>query len=407
MKLRRNWAVEEFVANFQTARKDILSFAQDAAQKAQDEIAGEIRQVKRRKPNGTRDAVNGTSSARRSTRSQTKLLASQASASQQSPVSTQNEIADSDEGSVYDDEASTSRHFDGPSDPEPNDGLVACPSCTRRLKETQINSHLDKCLAGEVPASSPPATNKPSSQSPRPPHVVSGTIAYSQTKPSTSNRLPTLNYSLFNDNAMRKKLKELGIPNTGSKQLMIKRHMEWLNLWNANCDSLNPGSKLQLLKDLTTWERTLGRQVEKGQQATGVMVKDFDRDRYAQKQKNDFDDLIARARQSRAARKPEDDGGAGQAETEDGTRVMPVEVDGLPETGSEHRPAEAHHLSAPAPYEEVETDRGDVQIPTTLTRPELTSPSLGWTSHAPIDLSGSSHQPPPSSQRSVSHDITA
>ena len=88
---------------------------------------------------------------------------------------------------------------------------------------------------------------------------------------------------------------------------MRKRHLEWLNLWNANCDSLNPVGKVQLLKDLATWERTLGRQVEKGQQGpNGVMVKDFDRDRYVKKQRNEFDDLIAKARQSKAVKKTED-----------------------------------------------------------------------------------------------------
>jgi E3 ubiquitin-protein ligase RAD18 len=170
------------------------------------------------------------------------------------------------------------------------------------MKEASINAHLDKCLAGEVPSSPPPSTTNQPSQSPHPPHVVSGTIAYTQTKPSTTSRLPTLNYSLFNETALRKRLKDLGIPNTGSKELMKKRHMEWLNLWNANSDSLHPVSKLQLLKDLNTWERTLGRQVETGQQAKGVMVKDFDREGYVEKQKTNFDDLIRRARESRVAK---------------------------------------------------------------------------------------------------------
>ena len=100
MKLRRNWVVEELVANFTASRKGILDFAQAAMQMTQDNVAGEKRQVKRRKMVDTREPVNGVALERRSTRSQTKRTTTQTSASQQSPVSTQNEVADSDGGSV-------------------------------------------------------------------------------------------------------------------------------------------------------------------------------------------------------------------------------------------------------------------------------------------------------------------
>ena len=389
----------------------MLDFVQTAMQTSQDVVAGEKRQVKRRKMTDMRESVNGVAPERRSTRSHTKRIASQTSASQQSPVSTQNEIADSDEGSVYEDEQSTSRHFDGPSELEPNDGLVACPSCTKRMKESLINSHLDKCLAGEAPSPTQPTNAKPASQSPRPPHIVSGTIAYTQTKPSTSNRLPTLNYSLFNDSAMRKKLKELGIPNSGSKELMRKRHMEWLNLWNANCDSLNPVSKLQLLKDLNTWERTLGKQVEKSQQGpNGVMVKDFDRDRYAKKQKSDFDDLIARARQNRVAKKTEDPSEQSHDHQEGGPSA-PIQLDGPVEHQDDQLSSrEPPSTSALSGEDNVTSaQHSDSPAPAVVGSESISMPTFGWTPRTIGEpyASDSTHQPPPSSQRSMSHDITA
>ncbi len=413
MKLRRNWVVEELVANFIASRKNMLAFAHAAMQVSQDVVAGETRQVKRRKVADTREASNGIAPQRRSTRSQTKRITSKASASQQSPVSTQNEVADSDDGSAYEDEPSTSRHFDGTSDREPNDGLVACPSCSRRMKESLVNSHLDKCLTGEALSPSPPTDEKISAQSPRPPHIVAGTIAYTQTKPSSANRLPTLNYSLLNDIALRKKLKELGIPNHGSKELLRKRHLEWLNLWNANCDSLHPVTKLQLLKDLGTWERTLGRQVEKGQQGpNGVMVKDFDRDRYVKKQRNEFDDLIAKARQNRAAKETEDaKPSEGMDVQREGCASAPMQVDGSAD--AELEPATPHRLPAARnPLMEATSPPEQQSESRTTAAPDpdaRSMPAFDWIPQTRPDMatSDAAHQPPPSSQRSMSRDITA
>ena len=282
IKLRRNWVVEELVTNFKDLRRGVLEFAQNAANHAANTETESERPKKRRKI-AMEPQANGME--KRSTRSQSKRITSQTS--QLSAMSTQEEIAASeDEGSVYQDEPA----------PELNDGLVGCPSCSRRMKEALINNHLDRCLAGTA---TPPAS------SPQPPQIKAGTIAYTQTKPSSSSRLPTINYSLLNESKMRAKLKELGIPNHGSKELMRKRHTEWVNLWNANCDSLNQVSKRELLRSLDTWERTLGRQVDRNKEASGVMVKDFDRVGYMLNQKGNFDDLIAQARAKRKSAQKE------------------------------------------------------------------------------------------------------
>ncbi|KAG0030149.1 E3 ubiquitin-protein ligase rad18 [Podila clonocystis] len=72
-------------------------------------------------------------------------------------------------------------------------------------------------------------------------------------------RLPKLTYSVLNDKQLRKKLQELGLPTHGDKQLMQKRHAEYLTLFNANCDSTRPQTIAQLHKALDTWERTYMR----------------------------------------------------------------------------------------------------------------------------------------------------
>ena len=222
--------------------------------------------------------------------------------SQQSVSAAQEVIEDSeDEGSIYDDSENkaSSQTPNGNVSVQPHDGLVGCPCCHRRMKEALINSHLDKCIQGD---SHTPVDDQASSSSPAPTNGTQiappGTIAYSQRKPSKHNeRLPYINYNMFTDTKLRQKLKELGIPNTGSKDLMRRRHTEWVNLWNANCDSTQPVLKRDLLRELKVWEDTLGRQLERPTTNSGFMAKEFDRDRHVRNQKGNFDDLIRQARE--------------------------------------------------------------------------------------------------------------
>ncbi|KEF53557.1 uncharacterized protein A1O9_10532 [Exophiala aquamarina CBS 119918] len=293
IKLRRNWAVEELVTSFTASRKSLLEFAQNAAQSKEGDGFESQRPKKRRKVEQA--ATNGAE--RRSTRSQSKK--GNVPCSQQSEMSTPEVVLDSeDEGSVYEDAGASSPH-PARRPAEANDVRVACPCCHRRMKESQINSHLDRCIAGDS------STPFEETMSPAPQLAPPGTIAYGVAKPvNQQTRLPFINYSLLNDNALRKKLRDLGIPNSGSKELMRRRHTEWVNLWNANCDSTNPVSKRRLLQDLRVWEDALGRQIDRVAGASsGFMAKDFDRQGHAKKQKDSFDDLIRQARQKRLAQK--------------------------------------------------------------------------------------------------------
>ena len=114
-------------------------------------------------------------------------------------------------------------------------------------------------------------------------------------------RLPQLNYSLLKDTALRKKLSELGIPNGGPKEMLIRRHTEWVNLVNANCDSSKPKTKRELIHELESWDRTQGRQILNncngaGSSTSSVMSKNFDGAAWASNHGNNFQALIAQAR---------------------------------------------------------------------------------------------------------------
>lgn len=81
---------------------------------------------------------------------------------------------------------------------------------------------------------------------------------------------------------------------------MKRRHIEWLNIHNSNCDADESvrKTKRQLVKELEEWENTQGGRADTKE--SKVMRKDFDGNGYAKIHKNDFDDLIAQARMKRA-----------------------------------------------------------------------------------------------------------
>jgi E3 ubiquitin-protein ligase RAD18 len=122
-------------------------------------------------------------------------------------------------------------------------------------------------------------------------------------KPSKKpDQLPQLNYSLFKDTALRKKLQELGISAQGSRPLLERRHTEWVTLWNANCDASRPRKKIDLLHELDVWERTQGARVPSSNgginPASQILHKDFDGAGWAAKHDVSFQNLIASARKN-------------------------------------------------------------------------------------------------------------
>ncbi|KAH0613317.1 uncharacterized protein H6S33_009697 [Morchella sextelata] len=134
--------------------------------------------------------------------------------------------------------------------PSPDDGLVPCPSCNRRLKLESVNTHLDVCLT------TPSTLTSSSSSTPAP------TTAARRPAP-----LPKITYSLMKEKDLRTKLTALGIPSTGGRKALQERHSEWVTIWNANIDAKRPRSKGELLADLAAWERANARpsnQIVKG-----------------------------------------------------------------------------------------------------------------------------------------------
>ncbi|KAH0364159.1 DNA repair protein rad18, partial [Aureobasidium melanogenum] len=198
-KLRRNWALEEVVGAFKTARTVALEIATKDKKEKED---APTRLSKRRR---TERHSGGSDLTVRTTRSQSKRT---------QQVDQQPATFDGLNGEGSDGEYTENGSTQPERQPTPDDGLVACPICQTRMKEEVVFNHIgtSACTSPSQQKRNPPRAS--TTQTPQP----------SATPKPIPDRLAELNYSLLNDKALRKKLTELGIPSTGSKTLLSRRH---------------------------------------------------------------------------------------------------------------------------------------------------------------------------------------
>lgn len=275
MKLRSNWSMEEVVTTFTKARPDVLLFARQSQEAAAEPI--------KRKLEETEDFESSSQPSGKRLRSSARLSKSRSMEATSEMARLEADIPDQDQSNF-----------------EPDDGLVACPICWQRMKEAQVNRHLDTSCPGE------PQPQKTPSRQPSRSNSIPAVFNSSPKKLQRKNleRLPAVNYSILKEPQLRKKLSDLGISTTGNRQMLEKRHKEWMTIWNANCDSQYPRQKRELLHDLDTWERTVGSRAPISSRSinigTQIKDKDFDGAAWAAKHDNSFKDLIANARRNKA-----------------------------------------------------------------------------------------------------------
>lgn len=164
-----------------------------------------------------------------------------------------------------------------------------------------VEAHIGRCLAeSESATQSTSILSKPSFPSSQP--------------AKRPDRLPVVNFSLIKDQALKKKLVDLGISAAGGKEMMRKRLTEYTTIWNANCDAKHPRGTSQLKRDLESWERTLGsRAPQPSPLSAHIKDKDFDGLAWGEQHKDSFNDLIAKARQkvtNKSAKKSEESSSA-------------------------------------------------------------------------------------------------
>ncbi|KAI1113414.1 DNA repair protein rad18 [Nemania sp. NC0429] len=348
MKLRSNWSMEEVVTAFVQTRSLVLDFACRPTAAARAETpkrkAGDME---------SDDAIVEAGSEQQQSASQqppSKRLRSSARLSKTRGMETTADMARR-EAHVPDLEFEPEPE-PKPAKVEPNDGLVACPICLRRMKEQLVDRHIDTSCPGEPQPDPTPPPAQPSRRSPSKPISIAGAFAPStSTSTSTStalsstlsrkpqpapDRLPALNYSMLKETQLRKELGYLGLSTSGSRAMLERRHREWVMIWNANCDSQRPRPRAELLRELEVWERTFGSRAPTGSRAATVGAqirdKDFDGAAWAAKHGGTFQDLIADARRTRARTQaaPADEGG--NTNTADGVPVSEEAAHGTAES---------------------------------------------------------------------------
>ncbi|RGP80107.1 e3 ubiquitin- ligase rad18 [Fusarium longipes] len=292
-KLRSNWSLEEAVQAFVSARPATLELARkDNSQTA----------ISKRKATDDHHDPGSSSEGKRLRSSRIKNIRPATSLTVQIEDDETVEVPDSDDD---DDEEYQ---------PEPEDGLVACPICQDRMKDWQVFRHVETCTGPK----------------PKPQRTVASVSSpiYSQQRQNTKapDRLPTINYSMYKDQALRKKMTDLGIPNQGPRTLLERRHKEWMTIWNSNCDAARPKTRHELLQDLDVWERTLGgRAPTTGraiQNAAIIKDKDFDGAAWAAKHDTSFKDLIANAKKTRLEAKNKAEEAARETEMEESAKPV-------------------------------------------------------------------------------------
>ncbi|EDK99429.1 E3 ubiquitin-protein ligase RAD18 isoform 2 [Mus musculus] len=127
------------------------------------------------------------------------------------------------------------------------DTKVSCPVCGVSIPENHINKHLDSCLSREE--------KKESLRS-----------SAHKRKP-----LPKTVYNLLSDRDLKKKLKQYGLSVQGNKQQLIKRHQEFVHMYNAQCDALHPKSAAEIVQEIESMEKTRMR-LEASKLNENVMV---------------------------------------------------------------------------------------------------------------------------------------
>ena len=160
------------------------------------------------------------------------------------------------------------------------EGHSRCPICQQEMRVEMVYSHLD-------------THNGEQYQVEDSVHLKSRHLPVHPPRPNLAP-LPSINYAIMNETTLRKKLVSLGIPASGPKTALQRRHTAYVNIWNANCDSSTPKPKRQLLQDLDTWERS-----QDSHHSDPVMGKNFDGKAWSEQHESGFQDLIAKARSHR------------------------------------------------------------------------------------------------------------
>ncbi|KAK9319945.1 hypothetical protein V1517DRAFT_348647 [Lipomyces orientalis] len=307
IRLRRNQVVEDLVEWFENARAAIMNVAKEdpvvvevpvVSTTPERASSSERRGRKRRRDIVDNESSNsmtpesGDSETRRPTRAATQNVSYEVKVD--IGDESEEEAVTSDHGSKHDIPSSVTAEQDSSfiilADDDGNaEGLVPCPVCNVIMTPQEVQIHLDDCFKEQ--AAKEARANQPLTSKSNPPVRTLQSQPLNKIIKKPLQRLPKLQYDLFNDTKLRSKLAELGLPTNGTRTQLQQRHTEWVSLWNANVDSNNPKTKKQLLRDLNDWESNLAKYAVQKVSAEDLAA-------WGKTHSNNFGDLIFQARKN-------------------------------------------------------------------------------------------------------------
>uniref|UniRef100_A0A3Q3NNE3 RING-type E3 ubiquitin transferase n=1 Tax=Mastacembelus armatus TaxID=205130 RepID=A0A3Q3NNE3_9TELE len=158
---------------------------------------------------------------------------------------------------------------------------VECPVCSVSVSQQFINKHLDTCLTSGAKKES---------------------LRSCSSIGKTRRPMAKLVYNLLSMQELKRRLKDCHLSVQGTRDQMIKRHQEFVHIYNAQCDSLNPKSAEDIAREVEANEKTRNRLREK---TKPVMVfsknqseEEIDEihSNYRKQHSSDFSRLIAQVR---------------------------------------------------------------------------------------------------------------
>ncbi|NWS91390.1 RAD18 ligase, partial [Toxostoma redivivum] len=230
--LRNNRLLDDLVKSFNSARQQLLQLVLDAAPAAESQSSAGARAEPAQGP-GTPSCPRKDTGCTSSTAGLPGTgLKSFKSEEPHDLHSTSAEAAGKDSKVGSQEIPGCTENHEKPSTSVlKGDRKVECPVCEVAVLEQYINKHLDGCLSREEKKDS---------------------LRSSAHKRKLMSKVV---YNLLSDRDLRKKLKEHGLSTSGTRQQLIRRHQEFVHMYNAQCDSLNPKPVAEVVKELEKNEK--------------------------------------------------------------------------------------------------------------------------------------------------------
>ncbi|XP_060723952.1 E3 ubiquitin-protein ligase RAD18 isoform X2 [Tachysurus vachellii] len=122
---------------------------------------------------------------------------------------------------------------------------VECPVCSVEVSQQHINKHLDTCLTRGEKKDSLRRSDQ------------LGISCSACVEPNSQKRRPMakLVYALMTMVELKRRLRECHLSTQGSREQLIRRHQEFIHIYNAQCDALNPRSSEDIAREVENNEK--------------------------------------------------------------------------------------------------------------------------------------------------------